>query len=453
MSKVLFGTRRPLDAATLLLALEDARSMTRTEIWRFAGGRTTSAGLNALRDELLAQGRIDIWRTSGNGERWFYVPPQRTDGAKLEAHPVGPTQQLPEEESVQLENTDNTPVTATLAMPPEDADGQAKTRTYTPAPTVREFMEGQHMPPGFEPKVDVGLLEAQGRIRFDWVDPGDVRMDFENYARRPDVNRLRQYGAHFNLLLVGAVTLNERTDGTLFAIDGSHRCCDAVLTGVPLIPAIIYKHLDAEQEAWLAGHLNRDKKLLSPIEMFGMMLFGRDPVSMHIRDIVESQPVGGRDDQPGPRLKVASKGEGGSGATAIDAIDALKRMYDYDPSGALLKRTLQVVCQAWPGQKAGLRSPVLSATSIVLRSLPDKPRQERLIKQMAEIGHSELAKRVAYQAKGDTTAGWVEALLWAFNLRLAKKNQLALGTGRNIVPLVPATVAMTDDEADEGIAD
>jgi len=338
------------------------------------------------------------------------------------------------------EETMSTPTTGTHTS----ADGHAYDESDLPGISAEEYAASLKLSSNFKPHISIGLEEAMQRISFAWVDPKKVR--FDAYARDVDRKRVEEMGSNLNMLLATACVLNRRANGSLYIIDGGHRVVTAIKNDVSKILALIIDGLTAREEAWLAAHYNRNRKQATQVDKFGMLLFSHDAYALDLLALVEETG-----------FTIATKGEGGSGAYAIGAVETLRRINDND-EGVTLKRALDVLKRSWYGQKEATHRDLLTAVARIIAAWPDRP---GLIGRLAQRMKAETYATLAGKARAESyskinlTSGWIKALLWAYNSRLAAQNQLdpnlAINRRANDnsaadLALSDAEVAIPDDE-------
>ncbi|MGU3399168.1 DUF6551 family protein [Brucellaceae bacterium D45D] len=102
----------------------------------------------------------------------------------------------------------------------------------------------------------------------DWVDKAAIKAD-PNYQRPLDQNRVDKILREFSWRSFGAIVVVPQDDGVYHVSDGQHRLEAAKRhPHVSVVPAIIVKADDIQSEATIFVDINKNRKNVSPLELF-----------------------------------------------------------------------------------------------------------------------------------------------------------------------------------------
>ncbi|MFZ1410593.1 MAG: DUF6551 family protein [Micropruina sp.] len=154
-----------------------------------------------------------------------------------------------------------------------------------------------------------------------------------------DPSRVQQIADNFDPYLLGAITLNERWDGSLVVLDGRYRLAAAAQAGFEgegkfRFPAVIHEGLTFLEEMEIFLGLN-DHEAASDLTRFRLRVAAMDPVAVAITDILKAHG-----------WKVGSGNEPGD-FSAVATAEMLYRNADEVGPGFVLNDTMALITDAW----------------------------------------------------------------------------------------------------------
>lgn len=176
----------------------------------------------------------------------------------------------------------------------------------------------------------------------------------------------------------GVVSLSMRGDGRFACIDGWHRitACRAVEGEGATLPAVIYFDLDVATEAALFTAFNRDRAKPKQGDEFRAALAAGEPAETEINSIVQS--VG---------LQVSLTGA--PGARTVQAINAMRRVYDTHGS-QMLRDVLQILRSSMGDGEGAIQSSVIAGLSAFLARYSLTADRDRLLNVLAQTSNPRL---------------------------------------------------------------
>ena len=119
------------------------------------------------------------------------------------------------------------------------------------------------------------------------IDKNSINVD-HRYQRALNDRKRLDIAGNFNWVAFGAVSVNRRSDGSLWAIDGQHRLSAAKsredITTIPCIIFEIPDNIEEEAAAFLA--LNTLRKPLTSREKFKAQLVKGDPIAVEADELI-----------------------------------------------------------------------------------------------------------------------------------------------------------------------
>lgn len=175
-----------------------------------------------------------------------------------------------------------------------------------------------------------------------WITLGELHYDLlgwrdgvaEGYQRPIDEARARRYLDNFDAHLLGVITVSRRADGSLWVIDGQHRCWVLQQLGKSVALAAIYSGLTRQQEAIFYNRLNVERVTPNRWNQFGARASGGDPRVLAIVDLAAGC---------GFRVGTADRS-----AHSIAATSMLEKVYGWPDGPQLLRQVLPKIKELWP---------------------------------------------------------------------------------------------------------
>lgn len=107
----------------------------------------------------------------------------------------------------------------------------------------------------------------------------------QRYQRPSNHLRIRQM-TPFTPSLFGRLTVNRRTDGSFWVVDGQHRLEAAKRSGQSTVPCTVYEGWSLKDEAWIYEFRNRTQKKPSQYELHKAAVLYGDPIAADLEKIV-----------------------------------------------------------------------------------------------------------------------------------------------------------------------
>jgi hypothetical protein len=192
------------------------------------------------------------------------------------------------------------------------------------APRLRKMSEA--LSTGAVTGLNLGDLGTAEVLAIDVV---NIDPDYQREIRHELVNRI---GRDYDIVKAGPILVSERSDGSLWCIDGQHRMMGAAQAGETEIFAHVVHGLSQQEEAALRLARN-DRKSDTAQEKFRTRLVMNDPVAHAILHIVR---------EAGTDVNMVANAHHG-----INAIATLEVLYTLDHTGQWLERVLDVISEAF----------------------------------------------------------------------------------------------------------
>jgi hypothetical protein len=247
------------------------------------------------------------------------------------------------------------------------------------------------------------------------------------YARSPSEDRLRKRRKDWDLRKVGTIEVSQRTDGTLWLIDGQHRREVALEMGIEKLPALVHYGLTPEEEADL--YLGKADALpQQALSQFMARLRRGDREAKALKAAVEGVGL-----KIGSDYRMAHSDDG-----TVIAIGRLERIYT-TAGGTGLREVLLLAKEAWGLDHRAYQQAMLEAVFqfwIAFHTLYDR---DRLLQRMKEVGvEGVLAKAYGLRSQGlwPKTVDSLGAALWAiYHEPKLRSHRLPQWTGKRARPL------------------
>lgn len=209
-------------------------------------------------------------------------------------------------------------------------------------------------------------------------------------------------------LLVGL-----RGDGSLWGVDGQHRLAALKRLGVPSYPCDIFQSRGKAHEAQVFRVRNKNRRGISPVEMFRACLAEGDPQSVAINRILKKYG-----------LKVGGQ---------LKAVRAIQNIFEMD-NGYILEDTLSIIMDGWAGfpdsdrfKEVSLYGAATTIQALFTVGLWNDTGRSELISKMTAVSNTPRLVLDRYRAQ-KTTSGWKRpeaafrafAEVWNHNRRVNK---------------------------------
>jgi len=214
---------------------------------------------------------------------------------------------------------------------------------------------------------------------FGWISAKDVGVD--RRVQQPlDVKRAEKMAKNFRPEALGSVTISQRENGTMVAMDGQHRIEAAKIHKYAgKVPALIYHGLTLEQEGEMFLLLN-SSKIPTPVTKFKVGVVTGDPDMTDINNQLEKH--GWMVDS------YAANGRITAAAALISIYNGRKVGSKRGQRGDLVSLTIGVITAAWGHEHDGVRAQILLGVAAVLaryENVPGGIDLKRLVEKISNV--------------------------------------------------------------------
>lgn len=209
------------------------------------------------------------------------------------------------------------------------------------------------------------LLKTENRK----IDVENLRIS-DAYQRTIVPARVSRIEKSFDSDAFGSLTVGERSDDSLWVVDGMQRLTAAIRLGIPAVPCDVFRSDGPEHEAKVFRLKNKERTSVSAGALFKAQLVEGDPQTVEIARVVK---------EAGLKLKLD---EGHGGWPYVKAVVSLEGAYRRVGREGLLE-LLTLLVQAWPGESDGLRGDVIGGMSWFLKRNETFDR-ERLVSKLSK---------------------------------------------------------------------
>jgi hypothetical protein len=181
--------------------------------------------------------------------------------------------------------------------------------------------------------------------------------------------------ANFDPNALGIPLVGQREDGTLWIVDGLQRISALRKLGKSTVRAEVFVSKGPEHEAEIFKLVNAGRVKLTPRDLFKAKLTSGDVVAWEIKHAVELA---------GFRLDVSRPGKDTSPDAwlYVIAYTTLEGIHKYSGRDAV-KRILNIVKNAWPGDMLATNSDILGGLNAFFRRLENMVDDEKLSRNLA----------------------------------------------------------------------
>lgn len=224
------------------------------------------------------------------------------------------------------------------------------------------------------------------------IPAADMFVDL-SYQREPDMPRVRQIAAHWDVRLVGVLEVSDRGEHTsprYAVIDGHHRMRGAQLLDIaPPLVATVHSGLSIQQEAELFDRLNRERRRLTTWDHWRARTTAGDPTVLAIQKaVVKLGLVIGDAPKPG----------------YVRCTSTLEKLHTLGGT-QLVVDVLHLLSEAWGRDVTSFDAPIVHGVGLVLHYLREREPidMERLATALVQV-EPRLVKTSAL-ARRDTMTG------------------------------------------------
>jgi hypothetical protein len=228
--------------------------------------------------------------------------------------------------------------------------------------------------------------------------------------RATDPIRCAAMAKKFDLDATGVLTVNQRSDGKYFVVDGAHRRGAAIAAEYDgKLNCIVHDELPTHREAALFLSLN-ESKLVSAIDKFRIRVLARDEDATTINDIIEHygwHVASGTSTGCFAAVAAIEKVQNGSGVLNGE------RKYDH-----LVGSSLQCITQAWGHNYAGAHAAIIGGLGQLFARFGGDIDHVKLTAEMAKVRPVEMvakAKQIKDGQGGTISAAMAKVLVGLHN--------------------------------------
>lgn len=135
---------------------------------------------------------------------------------------------------------------------------------------------------------DDGDIWTRLASEFEVVDLDTLQVDRASYQRGLSASRVKQIADEYDIAAAGLITLNRRSNGLLWVVDGQHRAAGAKRAGESEILAQVFHGLSIQQEARLFRIKNSQLGPVSALATFRSALVEGQEEAVTVNSIIES---------------------------------------------------------------------------------------------------------------------------------------------------------------------
>lgn len=176
--------------------------------------------------------------------------------------------------------------------------------------------------------------------------------------------------AEFNEDALGVPLVGERSDGTLWIVDGLQRITALRKLNWVKVRCDVFASAGPEHEAEVFKLVNCNRTKLRPGDIFKALLTGHDPVAWEIKEAVEAEGF----------KVVTSRGVPGSSSMEdrdLTCVNTLQKMYRDGHGVAGIRFALRTVKACWPGDLKGISSGILAGLAQFYFNMEDDVDEDR----------------------------------------------------------------------------
>jgi len=218
------------------------------------------------------------------------------------------------------------------------------------------------------------LLDQKEIVR-DYVRLADLNVD-PSYQRKLYESRLSKITTNFDPDLIQTIVVSKRADGTLWVLDGQHRCEVLRRLGKSVVLADIREGLTHEREAILFWMLNSGSSQPTSWEQFMARITGNEPIATAIVSIVERH---------GYHIGRITEDRG------IQAVGAVETVYNMGK----LDKTMAIISTVWPMDKGAREASIIQGLGQFLLTYDGDPIYDdgRTLEALDKVTPSALLRR------------------------------------------------------------
>lgn len=250
-------------------------------------------------------------------------------------------------------------------------------------------------------------------MRIDWTNElelrelaiADLTVD-ERYQRGEAKSHVKRIVRDFRPVLVGAILVAEREDGSLAVVDGQQRVAALRKMDIETVLALVHRSESMEGEAKYFVDFNTGRKNMRPFEIFYSDLASGDEEAHKTKEIAEEY---------GFYISDTGRGQSSNGLVPIRAVTALRtvcrgRVRGLRSGESALHRTMEVL-SLWRTHPAGRDGDLIAGLGIFFIAAPDDQLDlSQLHDRLERVGPFEIRRRAAARVESRGGGGRADAV-------------------------------------------
>lgn len=193
--------------------------------------------------------------------------------------------------------------------------------------------------------------------------------------QRPETNIIEVIAQDFNSLAFGRICVGQRKDGTYWIVDGQQRTAAAKLINKVTVPCDIFQSTGPKMEATIFQQINKNRKKVTPGEVFKAGLKSGQKFYLDIDTIVKAND-----------FEIVFDGNKHVKWPKIYAIGMLERIHREEN----LHKTLNLIRIVWNNEPEALKESFLYAVSLFIKLAGAKLDTVHMFKNFSKILPSEI---------------------------------------------------------------
>ena len=267
---------------------------------------------------------------------------------------------------------------------------------------------------GFADKVSKYKWKKLGpKGNFRWINKEEIRVD--RTYQRSNVKtkaKIRDIAANWNWQSCNAISVMERPDGLLVAVDGQHRLLASwKRSDITELPCMVFRSSDIADEASAFIELNTNRKPVSAFSKYRAKLVAGDEVASKITAIALANGITVRED--------------GNQAAATSCIATMQRLLMDNESR--FEKVFAVAADLAKADETSITAILLDGLTVIDNKCPGGLSSKRLLARVAQVGATLLvdsATKMSYRVGKGGSRVWAEGMIEILNRGLRLKFKL-----------------------------
>lgn len=260
--------------------------------------------------------------------------------------------------------------------------------------------------------INVIRISEKATTKYQRITIGDLH--YGNYQRALNTAWVNKMAKNFEEGLLGVLIVSYR-DGKHYVIDGQHRLEAAKRAGVEDLVCQVHTGLTYETEAELFNKYNRERKKLTPLDIFKAELEAGDSGAIKISQLIESHGF------------ILGTGGGNAAHNGIVAIAMLKDIYRKEGEENL-DRVLGLIRATWYGERTALQRNMLGGLSVFIKLYGDDFEDSDFIDKLKRT-HPDVIVRegrhdAQYSQSAKITTPYAKVIWRLYNVQRRAKTKL-----------------------------